>query len=64
LQFSGNDLLVDPAGSDRFYARLPDEHKTMFRYDDAYHEIFNETEPMRGTAKRDLIGWLEARLKD
>ncbi|MDB5777454.1 MAG: lysophospholipase [Herbaspirillum sp.] len=62
MQFAGNDLLVDPAGSARFFARLPDRCKTMFRYDDAYHEIFNESEPLRGAVQRDLIGWLETQL--
>jgi alpha-beta hydrolase superfamily lysophospholipase len=58
LQFSGDDLLVDPAGSEEFYARLPSLHKTRYRYDDAYHEIFNEAQPLRRQVQQDLIKWM------
>jgi alpha-beta hydrolase superfamily lysophospholipase len=58
LQFSGDDLLVDPVGSEDFYARLPLLHKTRYRYEDAYHEIFNEAQPLRGQVQQDLIGWM------
>lgn len=58
LQVAGDDLLVDPAGSERFFARLPDENKTMHWYDDAYHEIFNEAAPLRQRVQQDLMTWM------
>jgi alpha-beta hydrolase superfamily lysophospholipase len=58
LQFAGDDLLVDPAGSEDFYARLPLSHKTRYRYEDAYHEIFNEAQPLRLQVQQDLIRWM------
>ena len=58
LQVAGDDLLVDPAGSERFFARLPDENKTMHWYDDAYHEIFNEAAPLRQRVQQDLMAWM------
>ena len=61
LQFAGDDALVDPAGSEAFYARLPAGNKTRHRYADAYHEIFNEAEPLRGRVQGDLREWLLAR---
>jgi alpha-beta hydrolase superfamily lysophospholipase len=62
LQVAGDDLLVDPVGSERFFARLPVENKTMHWYDDAYHEIFNEMAPLRQRVQQDLIAWMKDRL--
>jgi alpha-beta hydrolase superfamily lysophospholipase len=64
LQFAGDDALVDPAGSEAFYAQLPLAHKTRHRYDDAYHEIFNEAQPLRGQVQQDLREWIAARLEE
>jgi alpha-beta hydrolase superfamily lysophospholipase len=63
LQVAGDDLLVDPVGSERFFARLPVENKTMHWYDDAYHEIFNEMAPLRQRVQQDLIEWMKDRLE-
>ncbi|RXZ39004.1 alpha/beta hydrolase [Oxalobacteraceae bacterium CAVE-383] len=63
LQFAGDDALVDPAGSEAFYARLPQIDKTRHRYEHAYHEIFNEAQPLRGQVQQDLREWIEARLE-
>ena len=62
MQFAGDDLLVDPSGSERFFTCLPDENKTMHRYDDAYHEIFNEIAPLRQRVQQDLIAWMSGQL--
>ncbi|HEY4319513.1 MAG TPA: alpha/beta hydrolase [Herbaspirillum sp.] len=62
LQFAGDDALVDAAGSEAFYARLPQGNKTRYRYPDAYHEIFNEAQPLRGQVQQDLKLWMAARL--
>jgi alpha-beta hydrolase superfamily lysophospholipase len=64
LQAAGDDLLVDPDGSKRFFARLPDEHKTLHWYDDAYHEIFNEAAPLRQCVQQDLRVWMQRQLGD
>ena len=59
LQFAGDDLLVDPTGSEQFYGLLPASAKTKHRYDAAYHEIFNELPPLRQQVQQDLIAWLQ-----
>lgn len=53
----GDDRLVDPDGSKRFFARLPPELAQMHVYDDLYHEIFNELDAQRPFG--DLRTWLE-----
>jgi alpha-beta hydrolase superfamily lysophospholipase len=62
LQFAGQDLLVDPAGAEHFYANLPVAYKTRHRYDDAFHEIFNEAQPLRQRVQQDLITWMQVQL--
>ncbi|MDL2357663.1 MAG: lysophospholipase [Pseudomonadota bacterium] len=54
---AGDDRLVDPAGSKRFFAGLPPALAQLHVYDDMYHEIFNELDPRRPYA--DLKAWLE-----
>ncbi|WP_426173579.1 lysophospholipase [Massilia sp. TWR1-2-2] len=54
---AGDDRLVDPAGSRRFFAKLPPGLAQMHVYDAMYHEIFNEVDTTRPFA--DLKGWLE-----
>lgn len=44
LLYAGDDFLVDPGGSDRFAALAPREALTVHRFDDLYHEIFNEVD--------------------
>ncbi|MFJ9451427.1 MULTISPECIES: lysophospholipase [unclassified Herbaspirillum] len=60
LQFAGDDAFVDPAGSRAFFAHVPQVDKTMHCYDDAFHEIFNESPERRLHAQNDLIAWLES----
>jgi alpha-beta hydrolase superfamily lysophospholipase len=62
LQFAGDDLLVDAAGSELFYEKLPTAHKNRVRYNDAYHEIFNEVAPLRRQVHSDVTKWLERQL--
>lgn len=56
---AGNDRLVDASGSDAFHAQLPPGLATLHRYQDYYHEIFNEV----GAARvfDDMQAWLTAR---
>lgn len=57
LVVAGDDRLVDPAGSDAFFKRLPAGLGTLHRYPDYYHEIFNEV----GAARvfDDMRAWLD-----
>ena len=55
---AGDDRLVDPEGSKRFFAQLPPGLAQMHVYDDMYHEIFNELDTRRPFA--DLKAWVES----
>jgi alpha-beta hydrolase superfamily lysophospholipase len=61
LQIAGTDRFVDPAGAERFHARLPAGVGTRQRYDALYHEIYNERPADRATVLDDLVAWLRAR---
>jgi alpha-beta hydrolase superfamily lysophospholipase len=54
---AGDDRLIDPEGSKRFFAKLPPGLAQLHVYDDMYHEIFNEVDAQRPFA--DLKAWLE-----
>ncbi|MES2760483.1 MAG: lysophospholipase [Pseudomonadota bacterium] len=54
---AGDDRLVDPEGSKRFFAKAPPGLAQMHVYDGMYHEIFNELDTTRPFA--DLKAWLE-----
>lgn len=56
LLVSGNDKLVDPAGSDAFFRRMPAGQAAQHVYPRLYHELFNETEAASVFA--DLDHWL------
>jgi alpha-beta hydrolase superfamily lysophospholipase len=60
LLASGDDRIVDAAGSRELAAALPSA--TARIYDDLYHEIFNEREPDRTRVLDDLVAWVEQRL--
>ncbi len=59
LLYAGDDLLVNPAGSQAFAAAAPQNVVTTQCFDDLYHEIFNEVHagPVFVALKR----WLDAR---
>lgn len=59
LQYAGDDAFVDPDGSRRFFASVPQVDKTRHCYDQACHEIFHETQQWRLQAQHDLASWLE-----
>ncbi len=54
---AGDDRLVDPDGSKRFFAMLKPGVAQMHVYDELYHEIFNEVDTTRPLA--DLKAWLD-----
>ena len=58
LQIAGDDAFVVPAASQSFFAQLPQGDKCIYCYQDAYHEIFNESAHYREQALRDLTAWL------
>ena len=59
ILYSGIDRLVNPRGSAEFAAAAPTSIVTLRRYDNLYHEIFNE--PQRDEPLRALLEWLRAR---
>ena len=61
LLYAGADQLVDPAGSRAFAAAAPKEVVTARCFDDLYHEILNEPEPMAAPVYAELRQWLDAR---
>jgi alpha-beta hydrolase superfamily lysophospholipase len=64
LQIAGSDELVDPAGARRFATLAPSAQLVAREYPTLYHEIYNEAEPGRGEALRDLGEWLRPRLQE
>jgi alpha-beta hydrolase superfamily lysophospholipase len=58
---AGDDHLVDASGSAAFHGRLKPGVAVMHRYDDYYHELFNEV----GAAKvfEDVRSWLKERVR-
>ena len=63
LQMAGEDAFVDPQGSRSFFAAVPQGDKSLYCYDDAYHEIFNESKERRLRAQGDLQSWLASHLR-
>jgi alpha-beta hydrolase superfamily lysophospholipase len=59
---AGADRLVVPTGSLAFFDSLPAGIGTMRWYDDAYHEVFNETTERRARALADLTVWIDSQL--
>ncbi|HEX7154496.1 MAG TPA: alpha/beta hydrolase [Thermoanaerobaculia bacterium] len=58
LMWAGADRLVSPRGSARFAAAAPPDVVTAHELPSAYHEIFNEAEPLRGEAFATMSRWL------
>jgi alpha-beta hydrolase superfamily lysophospholipase len=58
LVIAGDDRIIDPDGSRRFFAALPPGIATLRDYDGMYHEIFNEIGAERVFA--DVRRWLDA----
>jgi alpha-beta hydrolase superfamily lysophospholipase len=62
LQVAGDDALVDPQGSQDFFAKVGNADKTLHYYREAYHEIFNEAPVYRQVVQADLKAWLVSHL--
>jgi alpha-beta hydrolase superfamily lysophospholipase len=62
MQVAGDDHLTSAESSQRFFDNLAVDDKTFYRYDDLYHEIYNELEDQRQKVLGDLESWLENNL--
>jgi alpha-beta hydrolase superfamily lysophospholipase len=62
MQVAGDDHLTSAESSQRFFDNLAVDDKTFYRYDDLYHEIYNELEDQRQKVLGDLESWLENHL--
>jgi alpha-beta hydrolase superfamily lysophospholipase len=62
LMYAGADMLVNPRGSEAFAAAAPRQVVTARRFDDLFHEIFNEldAQPVFELLKR----WLDERFQE
>ncbi|MWL88853.1 alpha/beta hydrolase [Cupriavidus sp. SW-Y-13] len=59
----GADTIVDPQGSRTFFDGIPEGVAEMHWFDTGYHEIFNETQPLRGEVFAALDEWLGRHLE-
>jgi alpha-beta hydrolase superfamily lysophospholipase len=59
LMHGRDDQIVDPAGSQRFFARATAPDRAFCLYPGLYHEIFNEVDQER--VFQDIEGWLTQR---
>lgn len=60
---AGDDRIVDPAGSRRFFDTAPPDLRDARWFDTGYHEIFNEAQPLRGEVCAALTDWLRKHLQ-
>lgn len=60
IMHGGADAVIDPAGSQEFYAAAGSADKTLKLWPGLYHEIHNEFE--RAAILAEVRGWLEAHL--
>jgi len=59
MQVAGSDRIVNPETSKTFFDSLASKDKTLFVYDDLFHEIYNELPHQREKVLDDLTKWLE-----
>jgi len=60
---AGADRIVDPQGSRTFFDNAPEDLRELRWFDNGYHEIFNEAEPLRGEVLDALAEWLRRHLE-
>jgi alpha-beta hydrolase superfamily lysophospholipase len=58
MQLAGDDHLTSVDASKRFFEELTLADKTLYIYQDLYHEIYNETKQQREHVLDDLDTWL------
>ena len=59
LLWAGQDKLVDPAGSRAFAEHVPLKVLQAQCFEDAYHEIFNESTELAAPVLARLMAWLD-----
>jgi lysophospholipase len=63
VMVAGADRIIDPAGAKRFCDQAPADLCEMAWFGDAYHELFNEAEPLRSEVFGALTQWLRRHLQ-
>ncbi|MBS0012481.1 MAG: lysophospholipase [Desulfobacterales bacterium] len=63
LQAAGDDRLVDPEASRRFFEQIQSSDKTLHVYPGLFHEIYNEEPSRRHQVLTDLETWLESHVR-
>ncbi len=58
MQLAGDDHLTSVGASKRFFEDLPLADKTLYTYEDLYHETYNESAQQREHVLDDLDTWL------
>lgn len=61
MQVAGDDQLVSAAASLAYFDGLTVSDKTLFHYENLYHEIYNEKQPDRDKVLADLKQWVAVR---
>lgn len=61
MQIAGDDQLVSAPAALAYFDTLTVADKTLFHYENLYHEIYNEQLPERGKVLADLSQWVETR---
>lgn len=59
MQVAGDDRIVNPDTSVKFFENLSSPDKTLHLYEGLYHEIYNETNAQRQRVLTDLTKWLD-----
>ena len=59
MQVAGEDYLVNADSSKHFFEKLTLQDKTLYVYDDMYHEIYNAPEDQKRRVLDDLETWLQ-----
>jgi alpha-beta hydrolase superfamily lysophospholipase len=58
MQLAGDDHLTSVDASKRFFEGVSSADKTLYVYEDLYHEIYNENAQQRGYVLDDLDTWI------
>lgn len=62
MQLAGDDHLTNADTSARFFEALGSDDKTLYVYEDLYHEIYNERAEQKKQVLDDLDAWLLKRI--
>jgi alpha-beta hydrolase superfamily lysophospholipase len=63
LQAAGDDRLVNPDASRKFFEHIESSDKTLHVYPGLFHEIYNEEPSLRQQVLADLETWLESHVR-